>query len=134
MYSGQPVLAFTYVPITYVPSSGDVTLEATITVEAKTNVTELQPPLPTAILYSVKMVPIPWARGWYLAYIPGLPAMTQSFEVKFPFKTVRAGFSIVSSVEYKLIVNGSVIVYDSYTVRKAGVFQEDPSTGIRISL
>ena len=121
VYSGQPVLVFAYVP-----SGGSVVLKVAVTIEARINVSGLQPPSPTTLDYSVVMIPVLWARGWYLAYIPGLPAKTLTFKVEFPLRTVVAELKVISRVEYKLVVNGSAVASDSYTVQEAEALKKIP--------
>jgi len=122
VYSMQPVLVFAYVP-----SGSSVELEVEVSVEAKINVTELQQPpaLPTTV-QRIPMLPVPWASGWYVAHIPGLPAKSWSFTVKRPLRDVPVKLSIASRVAYRLIVDGSTVASDSYNVNEGEVSRYIP--------
>lgn len=122
VYSMQPVLVFAYVP-----SGSSVELEVEVNVEAKINVTELQqpPPLPTTV-QRIPMLPVPWAPGWYVAHIPGLPAKSWDFTVKGLLRDVPVEFSIASKVTYRLIVDGSTVASDSYNVNEGEVSRYIP--------
>jgi len=122
VYSMQPVLVFAYVP-----SGSSVELEVEVSVEAKINVTELQQPpaLPTTV-QRIPMLPVPWAPGWYVAHIPGLPAKSWSFTVKRPLRDVPVKLSIASKVAYRLIVDGNSVASDSYNVNEGEVSRYIP--------
>lgn len=122
VYSNQFVLVFAYVS----EGGKSIELEIKITIEAKTNISELKPPAPFIKTYRIQMIPVPWAVGWYVAYIPGLPSKTWVFHVKLPLRTVTVEFTVTSKVTYKLIVDGSIATSDSYVVKEIKITQYLP--------
>ncbi len=121
VYSDQPVLVFAYVP-----GGGSVGLEVSVSVKAVVNASELTPPPPFLKTYRIKMIPVPWASGWYIAHIPGLPAKSWSFKKSFFLKTITVGFSVGSEVTYKLVVDDVVVASGGYVVKESEVAQNLP--------
>jgi hypothetical protein len=112
--SSQPVLIFAYVP-----RGSVVELEVLVSMEFNTNTTLLTPPIKDVEKsYRIRMTPIPWSPNWFVTQIPGLPTKTWIFSVRLPLKTVSVAFSVVSKVEYKLIVNGAMAASGSYVVKE----------------
>ncbi|PUA33204.1 MAG: hypothetical protein B7O98_01855 [Zestosphaera tikiterensis] len=114
VYSGQPVLIFAYVP-----SGGDVELEVSISLEAKVGAREYTP---SPVVHRVPMIPIPWASGWYVVQIPGLPAKSWSFQQL----GITIGITVASKVTYKLVVDGAVVAFDSYVVKEGEISKYMP--------
>jgi len=121
VYSNQPVLI-----LAHIPNSKNVELEITINIIAKTNVSDLTPPTLTIPTYRIRMVPIPWAKGWYIIQIPGLPSKTWVFNVKLLLRTITVKFTITSEVAYKLIIDGKVVASDDYIVKEGEILQHLP--------
>ena len=124
VYSRQTVLIFAHIsPI----ALGEVELEVSVTLDASLEPSIIDlPSLPT-VTYTLPMLPVPWASGWYLAAIMGLPAKTRIFEYKpliGPSKILT--FTISSRVNYKLLVNGNVVAEDGYEVLEGEVTRRLP--------
>ena len=118
VHSTQPVLVFAYAP-----GGRVVELEVTVYVEARVNVSlPTPPPSPMESTYRVQMAPVPWASGWYVTQIPGLPSRTWTFT----YMLRRVGFTVTSKVVYKLVVEGSAVVFDSYIVKELEIAQHLP--------
>jgi len=113
VYSMQPTLVFAYVP-----SGSSVELEVEVNIEAKTNYPGLFPPTSYSVAKKIPMISVPWASGWYVAYIPGLPAKSWSFGLRV--------IAVSSRVSYKLIVDGSVVAFDNYTVKEGEISRYTP--------
>jgi hypothetical protein len=120
--SGQPVLVFAYAP-----SGRSVELEVSVYIEAGTNVSlPTSPPQPMEKTYKIPMVPVPWALGWYVSHIPGLPSKSWVFDVRLLSRTITVKFTVASKVVYKLIVDGGVVATDSYVVKESEITKQLP--------
>lgn len=99
------------------PGAASVELEVSVSMSVQVEPAVINLPRPRAITQALPMVPVPWAPGWYVAGVPGLPAGTWAFEYGPPSGPPRnATLVIRSEVSYRLLVNGSVVAEGSYSV------------------
>lgn len=119
VYSWQPVMVFARVD----GSRAMVMLEVTINMYVTINPPGVIPaPSLPSVTRRMAMLPIPWAPGWYVASIPGLPAETYQFEYRLPFRPpVNVSVKVGSEVSYRLIVNGSPAGSGGYSVLEGRV-------------
>ena len=97
VYSGQATFIFAYISITIrLLRDGYIVHEYPITISR------------------IPMLPIPWARGWCVTAVPGLPAKTVT--VKKLLQSVT--WKVTSSVSYKLLVDGKELASGTYEVKE----------------
>jgi len=117
VYSGQEALIFAYI-------QGDVkkvSLSLSVNIRLlKDDVVEKEFPIE---VLGVPMLAVPWAKGWYITALPGLPAKTVVIErVLLPSVT----WKVVSSVSYKLIIDGGESASGGYVIKEGEVGRRLP--------
>ena len=110
VYSWQAVLIFAHISPPY---AREVKLDVSVTIKATLDSEEIYPQRAEQV--TMQMIPVAWATGWYVAAIPGLPAETREL------KLIQKTFTVSSSVEYSLIVDGEVLAHGEYEVLEGNV-------------
>jgi len=116
VYSWQAVLIFAHISPPY---AGEVKLDVSVTIKAALDSHEWSFPPHS---YTMRMIPVAWAPGWYVAAIPGLPAETRKLEGIRRTYT----FTISSSVGYSLIVDDKVLAHGEYEVLEGNITKHLP--------
>lgn len=127
VYSMQPVLVFAK----YEGMAKDLSLQVTVDIETSVSVMGIiELPDPPPVSLQLKMVPVGWASNWFMAAIPGLPALVKNISVEVGVpplnRTVTAEVSITSTVSYTLLVNGNEVASDRYSVKAGGPARRIP--------
>ncbi len=76
---------------------------------------------PGEVTLALPMLPIPWARGWYMAAIPPLPTATHKFIVPtlgIPLTQTEVTLSVSSDVSYEVLVDGVAQAQGGYQVEQ----------------
>ena len=109
VYSWQPVLIFAHA----IGVFDEIKLNATFTTNVDANVSF--PGLPYSESRSADLPLVPWASGWYVTAIPGLPACTIEFKPPL-LPAVKAWIN--STVTYQLVIDGIAKAAGNYTVKE----------------
>lgn len=117
IYGWQSAIIFANV----VGDLSEVSLNVTITISADTNASldvlqyfGLQDFFPYNITINYAMRLIPITRNWYVTAIPGLPAIT----ITFQFLLQTYAIYVNSTVHYELLIDGEVKASDNYIVHE----------------
>ena len=124
VYSWQPSIIFAHVVGNYVRVELEVTVRISVTINPPGAIFIPSPP---SITYTMVMLPISYAPGWYAAFIPGLPAETNQFKYKRPLlPPVEVIVKVKSEVNYKLVIDGNVVGSGGYVVLEGEVERQLP--------
>jgi len=114
VYAWQPALIFAQV----VGDFAEVKLNVKVKITSSTQPSIPDFPLPLSIPYTVVMLPVSWATGWYVTAISGLPNETRQFQYDPPglLPPISVTLKIGSEVNYDLLIDGNIVDSGGYVV------------------
>jgi hypothetical protein len=116
VYAWQPALIFAQV----VGDFAEVKLNVKVKIISSTEPSIQDFPRSLSISYTVVMLPVSWAWGWYVTAISGLPNETRQFQYDplgpLPPPPISVTLKIGSEVNYDLLIDGNIIDSGSYIV------------------
>jgi len=124
VYSMQPVLVFAKVVKPAEEILLRVNIEVVVSIKPEETIS-LPPSL--SVSYSLRMIPLPWTREWYVALIPGL--ISETFTIRYealPGIAAEAEIKLSSRVEYKLLVDGVEVAEGEYEVLEGEITRRVP--------